>query len=51
MREGRSAEGAAKQFGLTSRTTQPLVRGAADVSNAGDAYIQTAVFRARRATW
>ena len=48
MREGRSAEGAAKQHGLTSRTTQPLVRGAADVSNTGDAYIQAAVFRAKK---
>jgi peptidyl-prolyl cis-trans isomerase D len=48
MREGRSAEGAAKQYGLTSRTTQPLVRGAADASDNGDAYIQIAVFRGKK---
>jgi peptidyl-prolyl cis-trans isomerase D len=47
MREGRSAEGAAKQFELKSQTTRPLVRGASEVSSTGAGYIQDAVFRAK----
>ena len=48
MREGRSAEGAARQFDLKSRTTRPLIRGASEASGVAEPFIQSAIFRVKQ---
>ena len=48
MREGRSAEGAAKQFDLRRQTTRPLIRGASEASGISAPFIQNVVFQIKK---